>query len=134
MVLCNCCPNKSRQPTVNLGATRIRAGSQFTGKTSDTLIGIGCCFAFTRQFVFLSNALLIGFGMAVTAAAVHEADTEIGKWLGSSWFYLISGFGLFGMISCSFGMTGACYNKTFLCILVWFGTISDIFNSVLCTL
>merc|ERR1719242_2021584 len=54
--------------------------------------------------------------MAVTAAAVHEADTEIGNWLGSSWFHLIAGGGLVGMISCTLGMTGSCYQRT--CVLV----------------
>ena len=113
--LCNCVPNDSRKPS-DIG--RARAGSEFTGKKSDTLMGVGCCFAFSRQTIFISNALLIGFGMSVGAAAVHEADTEIGKWLGSSWFYLISGVALLGMISCTFGMTGSCYQSKFALILV----------------
>jgi len=61
--------------------------------------------------------MLIGFGMAVSAAAVHEAATDIGQWLGSSWFYLIAGVALFGMISCTLGMMGSCYQKKFLLIL-----------------
>lgn len=118
MVCCNCLPNRARQPSINIDVGRGRSGTDFRRHPSETLVGIGCCFAGARQFIFLSNALLIGFGMAVAAAAVHEADTEIGKWLGSSWFYLISGVSLLGMMSCAFGMTGACYQKWFLLILV----------------
>eukprot|EP01083_Nonionella_stella_P079390 217803_1 len=75
----------------------------------DILLSVGFQYAFCRQFIFLTNALLIGCSMALIAAGVQQSDTNIGIWMGSSWYQMVMILGGSAMLTTLLGCTGACY-------------------------
>merc|ERR1712087_147548 len=75
---------------------------------NDVLLSVGVRYAFCRQFIFLSNALLIGCSMALFAAGVQQERTSIGQWMGSAWYQTIMGLAGSVFLTTLLGCIGAC--------------------------
>eukprot|EP01084_Bolivina_argentea_P097991 176147_1 len=77
----------------------------------DILLSVGFKYAFCRQFIFLTNALLIGCSMALVAAGIQQSDTNVGIWLGSLWYQIVMILGGSVLLTTLLGCTGACYQN-----------------------
>lgn len=96
-------------------ATMSASGHQKSQSTKvDILLGVGWQYALCRQVIFLSNAILVGCGMALIAAGFEQQSDIIIEWLGGTWAAVISGFGLSCLVTTLMGCFGACYEKRLL--------------------
>ena len=97
----------------------------------DILLSIGWQYACCRQFIFLTNALLIGCSMALIAAGVQQAGSNVGKFLGSSWYQTVMVLGGSLMLTTVLGCTGACYqNKPALILVHYPCAFQYVFNCI----
>eukprot|EP01084_Bolivina_argentea_P119332 211601_1 len=83
----------------------------------DILLGVGFQYAFCRQFIFLTNALLIGCGMALIAAGVQKSDSDLFLWLGDTWYQALMALGGSVLLTTLLGCLGACYQNRMALIL-----------------
>eukprot|EP00483_Globobulimina_turgida_P000390 UN00390 len=97
-----CCIRKKKQP---------RGHIRRTTTMHDILLSVGFKYAFCRQFIFLTNALLIGCSMALIAAGIQQSNTNVGIWLGSLWYQIVMVLGGSVLLTTSLGCTGACYQN-----------------------
>lgn len=108
---CCCCAKKKKE--------RKRGHLRRTTTMHDILLSVGFKYAFCRQFIFLTNALLIGCSMALMAAGIQQSSSVVGQWLGSTWYQTVIALGGSVLLTTLLGCTGACYQNRPALILVW---------------
>ena len=111
MVQC-CCQKKQQPPPQRRGHHR-RSTTMH-----EVLLSVGCKYAFCRQFIFLTNALLIGCGMALIAAGWQKSDNNLSIWLGDSWYQTQISLGGSILITTLLGCLGSCYQSRIALTLV----------------
>ena len=89
-----------------------------TTTMKDILLGVGMQYAFCRQCIFLTNALLIGSGMAIIAAGWQRSDNALSLWLGDSWAQTQIALGGGVLFTTLLGCLGSCYQNRMALLLL----------------
>ena len=121
-LLCLCCGHRKQ--------TRPKGHLRKATTMNDILLSVGFQYAFCRQFIFLTNALLIGCSMALIAAGIQQQESNVGIWLGSAWYQTVMALGGSALLTTLLGCIGSCYQNTpaliLVCILSLFHILAQI--------
>jgi len=132
-ICCCCCPcacchknvdrwhaqKESHRTEIKVLQANHRRGLSSVG---EVFIGIGCQYAFFRQFIFLINSVMVGAGMSLLAAGIEQThNSELITWIGEAYAIIICSFGGSFIVTNLLGCTGSCYESK--CTLKLFGSI-----------